>query len=198
MFKIESPVDEDKLEYKLIEKKYKINKERIITRPPLQAIILNFARKGGIDILYEKQKIPTFVGVSGKNHNNVVTEFEELKHILENIDSFILEESHDIQAVITCRIFGQLKPDSIFPHFATSEIKKFKDKFSKQFMMDNFTIKSETENEATLIHIAPLYRDRRYFYMQLVLNSSSLENIFNFVENYERYISDIIGIVNNG
>lgn len=198
LFKIENPVDEESLEHKLIEKKYKINKERIITRPPLQAVILNFARKANIDVLYEKRNIPTFVGVAGKNHNNVVTAFEELKHILESMDAFILEESSEIQAVITCRIFGQSRPENVFPHFATSEIKKFDDKLSKQFMMENFTIKSKTESDVTSIHIAPLYKDERYFYMQLALTSPSLENIFNFVEKHEKYISDIIGIVSNG
>ena len=198
LFKTENPIDEERLEQELIAIKYKVNKDRVITRPPLQAVILNFARKANIDIMYEKQKTPTFVGVLGKNYKNVITEFESLKHILEKMDNFILQETTGLQTVLSCRVFGGPKPDDVLPNFATTLTKKFNEKFTKNFLMDNFTLKSNSSEENTSIHVAPLYRDRRYFYMQLVLNSSSLEETIGFVEGHEKYINDIMDVLTNG
>ena len=197
LFKTENPIDEEKLEFRLIDKKYKINKDRIITRPPLQAVILNFARKGGIDIIYEKSNIPTFIGVMGKNHNNVVTEFEHIKHILEDIDEFILEESTGLETVLSCKVFGDPKPNLLLPLFAKDHIKKFDNKFGKNFVMDNFTLKHKNSKTLISIHIAPLYRDIRYFYIQLVLKDDSLEHVFDFVENHETYITDVMEIMSS-
>lgn len=195
LFNTKNPINEESLEEKLIQKKYKINKDRIITRPPLQAVILNFARKGGIDIIYEKTKLPTFIGVIGTNHTLIVREFEGLQHILEESDEFIVQQSTGIEAVITCKIFGDVKPDNTLPHFARNEIKKFNEKFNKKFIIDNFTLVDTNTDMFTSIHLAPLHSDTRFFFMQLALKDSSLEKIFEFIENHEKYISDIIGIM---
>ena len=193
MYNIKNPVDDQALEVRLINKKYKINKDRVITRPPLQAIILNFARKGGVDIIYEKNNIPTFLGVVGKDKELVIREFENLKFILEDIDKLLVEQAADIETVITFNVFDKrVKPDASLVHFASPQIKTFSEKFTADYVMDNFTLRSKDGHEPTTIHVAPLYRDKRFFYMQMFLRSQRLESVFEFVEAQETYINNIL------
>ena len=185
-------MDDSALEYRLIHKKYKINKDRVITRPPLQAIILNFARKGEVDIIYEKERIPTFLGVVGKKKELVTQEFENLKFILDDIDSLLIAQATDIEIVVTFNVFDKhVKPDTSLASFASPQIKEFSKKFQTDYILDNFTLRSK-DGDRTTIHMAPLYRDRRFFYMQLVLRSKSLEKIFKFIDMQETYINDIL------
>lgn len=198
LFNIQTPVDDATLEHALISKKYKVNKDRVITRPPLQAVILNFARKGDVDIIYEKEKIPTFLGVVGKNSEIVVREFESLKLILDGIDRLLVDQATGIEAVITSNIFDRhVKPDTNLVNFASSQTEEFSAKFQKKYFMDNFTLRSKDGDDVTTIHIAPLYRDIRFFYMQLVLRSDSLEKIFEFVSEQETYINSVLEILSN-
>ena len=196
LFNIRNPVDDNALEHRLIQQKYKINKDRVITRPPLQAIILNFARKGGVDIIYEKERIPTFLGVVGKNKDLVTQEFENLKFILEGIDSLLIDQSAGIEAVITFNVFDKhMRPDTSLADFASPQIKKFGEKFQTDYIMDSFTLRSKN-GDRTTIHMAPLYRDDRFFYMQMFLRSESLEKIFKFIDMQETYINYILEILN--
>ena len=193
MFNIKNPVDDHALELRLIDKKYKINKDRVITRPPLQAVILNFARKGGVDIIYEKNQLPTFLGVVGKNKELVIREFENLKFILEGIDNLLVEQAESIETVITFNVFDKYaKPDVSLAHFASPQIKMLSEKFTVDYVMDNFTLRSKDDHEPMTIHVAPLYRDKRFFYMQLFLRSKRLESVFEFVEEQETYINNIL------
>ena len=193
MFNIKNPVDDHALELRLIDKKYKINKDRVITRPPLQAVILNFARKGGVDIIYEKNQLPTFLGVVGKNKELVIREFENLKFILEGIDNLLVEQAESIETVITFNVFDKYaKPDVSLAHFASPQIKMLSEKFTVDYVMDNFTLRSKDDHESMTIHVAPLYRDKRFFYMQLFLRSKRLESVFEFVEEQETYINNIL------
>ena len=193
LFNIQNPITESDLEFRLIDKKYKINKDRVITRPPLQATILNFARKGNVDVIYEKEKPPTFIGIVGKNKDSVIQEFETLKFILEDIDPLLLEESTGIETVITFKVFDKhIKPNPYLMNFASSEVKKFNDKLSRKYTIDNLTLRSTYDDESTTIHISPLYRDPRFFYIQTFLRSTNLEKIFQFIEEQETYITNIL------
>ena len=196
MFNIKNPVDDSDLEHKLITKKYKINKDRVITRPPLQAVILNFARKGNVDIIYEKDKIPTFLGVVGKNKDLVMQEFENLQFILKEIDSLLIDQAKGVEAVITVNIFDKhVKPDVHLTRFALPQINNLSEKFTANFVMDNFTLRSKNDHHLTTVHIAPLYRDRRYFYMQLHVRTDNPEEVFRFVEKQETYIKYILAFL---
>ena len=196
LFNIKNPVDDHALELSLIDKKYKINKDRVITRPPLQAVILNFARKGGVDIIYEKNQLPTFLGVVGKNKELVIQEFENLKFILEDIDNLLVEQAASIETVITFNVFDKYaKPDTSLAHFASPQIKILSEKFTADYVMDNFTLRSKDGHEPMTIHVAPLYRDKRFFYMQLFLRSKRLESVFKFAEEQETYINNILGFL---
>lgn len=199
LFNTPNPINEENLEFKLINRNYKINKERVITRPPLQAVILNYARKNAIDIVYENEKRPTFIGVVGKKPDDIMVEFELLKNDLENIDFAALELNIGYEAIIWSRPYrsGQNAKD-ILKKFAKNDIKKFSKKFSKNFVMDNFTIKYMDDNNSFIsFHIAPYYVEPRSFYMQLAIRSLNLEDTFEFLEKYDKYISDLLDLLDN-
>lgn len=196
LFNIGSPVDDKDLEAQLIKQKYKINTTRQITRPPLQATILTFARKGDVDIIYAKDNLPTFLGVLGKRANTVVDEFEKLTFMLNEIDGLLTDQSVGIEAVLTLNVFDKhVKPDTSLAYFASPQVKKFSEQFQTDYVMDNFTLRSKHGEDNTTIHIAPLYRDRRFFYMQLLLRSNSTEKIFEFVEGQEKYIRNALSVL---
>lgn len=196
LFTIQTPVDDLVLEHKLIDKKYKVNKDRVIARPPLRATILTFARKGGVDIVYEKDKIPTFLGVVGKKKEDVIRECDGLKIMLDDIDRLLVDQALGIEAVITSTIFDKhVKPETSLENFASSQIKEFSEMFQAEYVMDNFTLRAKDDDGNTTIHIAPLYRDPRYFYIQLMLRSHDLEKVFKFVEEQETYINNVLGII---
>ena len=197
VFSITNPISDDLgLEHRLISKKYKINSERIITRPPLQAVILNLARKNNVHILYEKEKIPSFIGTSGNKKNVIVDAFEELTGLLKDMDEMIVKQKKHIEAVMTYNIMhDQINPKQHLFNFAKSQVNKISD--TGDYNMENFTLKSKKNGDDVSIHIAPLYRDTRYFYVQSLMWSNNIENIFKFVDEQETHITQILSKLDN-
>ena len=200
IFTIADPVPEDELEFRLKNKNYKINKERVISRPPLQAVILNFARKNDINIIYEKDKTPTYLGVKSKKINNVITEFEMLTGILRDINPSILDQSQLIESVITARVFlDKKKHDDYAKNLAKSDMKRFNDKFNANFVLDNFRMISQTndDSERYIIQLAPYYQDPRYTFVQTTLQTKNLETALEYLHKYDEYLNNVIEAMKN-
>lgn len=196
IFNIANPISDIKeLEQMLIDKKYKINNERLITRPPFQLVILNFARKGDINVMYEKEKIPSFIGVTGSNLQRAVSEFEQLTDGLNSIDSMIVEQKHYIEAVLTYEVLiKSITPYNNLSNFASQEINRL----TKNSHLENITITTKNNNDTTRLHIAPLYKDPKFFYIQSVMTSDNIENTISFVENQETVINNTLMKLGDG
>ena len=103
---------------------------------------------------------------------------------------------NNYETVITFNVFDKhVRPDNHLTRFALPQISNLSKEFDADYMMDSFTLRSKDENYPATIHIAPLYRDRRFFYMQLFLRSENLETIFKFVEGQETYIKQILAFL---
>lgn len=62
VFDIEEPVPERDLSQALQNKGYKIISDRVINHPPIRAVILNMATKNNVNITYQKESIPSYIG----------------------------------------------------------------------------------------------------------------------------------------
>ncbi len=201
IFSITDPVSEDELEFRLKSNNYKINKERVISRPPLQAVILNFARKNDINIIYEKDKIPTYLGVRSKKICSVIDEFEMLTGVLRDINTSILDQSNLIESVITARVFlDKKKHNDYAKNLAKDDMDRFNKKFNNTFVLDNFRVISQTEDDSSdqyIIHIAPYYQDTRYTFIQATLQTQDLETALEYLHKYEKYLNSVIEVIKN-
>ena len=201
IFSIKDPVSEEGLEFRLKNKHYKINKERVISRPPLQAVILNFARKTDTNIIYEKEKLPTYLGVKSNKICSVIDEFEMLTGVLRDIDPSILDQSTFMEAVITARVFlDKKKHNDYAKNLAKDDMIRFNKCFNQNFILDNFRIVSNNSDEHSdryTIQMAPYYQDPRYTFVGITLQTKNRETALEYLNKYDEYLDNAIKVMKN-
>ncbi len=195
IFPVTNPVNEESLQFRLIDKNYKINKTRTITKPPIQVSLLNFARKNDVNVIYEDKQIPTYLGVYATKINSVMQEFELLTNILKDIDNK-LEESKYIETVITARVFlGGDKSNEYLKSFDCENINKFSKMFGIDFSMNNFRIVNKTKDTTSSIHIAPYQENTGYLYIQIAIKNPDFGDSMKFVEKNEQYLNQVLSVM---
>lgn len=195
IFNTQNPIDEDDLSYQLLAKKFKINKERVISRPPLKAEILNFARKGDINIVYGNNTTPSYLGVFCKNQITCMNEFESLTDLLQKIDVTLIEQSDKIEVVLHGTMFLGVKGNSmtVLENFGLNNTKKISQKFSEKYTVDSFQL--STDNGTKSVHLAPYLTDKRFLYFQLVSHPINREDGDKFIQNHEKFLYDLIPLL---
>lgn len=196
IFTIQEPINENDLAFELTQKQFKINKNRIIIRPPLEATILNFARKANINIIYESKTTPTYLGVFCKDTITLANEFEKLSNLLNQMDESILLQSSHMEVVLHGRIFiNSMKSQNRLAEFGSEKIRNFSNKLKETYYLDNFKIISQNKIHKKSIHLAPYYADPRYLYFQLVLTSKNIEAVNLYIANHEKHLTDIFEVI---
>jgi len=199
-FSIQDPVDEKELEFRLQTDNYRINKERLISRPPLEVTVLNFARKSDINILYEQKTLPTYIGVKHKNPETALREFEKIRGYLHAINPSILEQSSGIECTLTSKCFLDGKKYTDFSEIFKGVNLNVFSKIDPTFRLETLRIqtkKSNADDDIHAISLAPYYVDQRYIYIQTRLITQELEKITKYLNSPETYIKQVVEAFTN-
>ena len=199
-FTIQNPVDEKELEFRLQTDNYRINKERLISRPPLEVTVLNFARKNDINILYEQKTLPTYIGVRHKKPDVALREFEKLRGYLHAIDPSILDQTSGIECTLTLKCFLNGKKYTDFSEIFKGVNMNVFSKIDPTFRLETLRIQTKKKNANDDIHaisLAPYYVDQRYIYIQTRFITNDLERTTIYLNSHETYIKQVVEAFTN-
>src|SRR6266511_2103530 len=125
IFDIEEPIPEGPLVAGLEKRGYAIIRERVISHPPIRAILLNIASKNNVKVTYQKETIPTYVGVAGKVRTEVLKQFDTLDNVLTEIDPTLHTRQTSTESIFSAKVFGRSSPSETISSFATESVSKF-------------------------------------------------------------------------
>jgi len=197
IFDIEEPIPEHELAAELTKRGYKVINDRVITHPPIRAVLLNLATINHVNISYQKESIPSYIGTSGKDKREVLKQFDILSSILMNIDPTVPSRYTAIEAVLSAKVFGKELPANSLPKFGAKDVSKFNSLFDRPFTTRSFTFHSadKTSESFYSLFFAPLNRSPRYYYVQLVIRDKDLKKVQNLSDKGEETIKDAIGLL---
>lgn len=199
-FSIKDPVNEDELGFKLTTDNYKINKERLISRPPLEVNVLNFARKNDIHILYDQKSIPSYIGVKHKKPDVALLEFEKLGGYLHEIDPSILDQVTNTNCTVTSKCFLDGKKYADFSELFKGVDMTVFSKINPNFRLDTLKIqtkKSNSDDDICAVSISPYYTDQRYIFLQTRIITHELTKIAIYLNSHETYIKQVVEAFTN-
>lgn len=194
IFDIEEPISEKDLVESLQKHNYKVINDRIISHPPIRAVILNIATKNSVNISYQKESIPSYIGAGGKDMKEVLNQFDVLNNLLTQLDPTLHGRHASTEMVLAVKVFGDSVPTDTIPTLARSDTSKFTKIFNEPLKTESITMSSKnvTSESFNSIHIAPLYRSPRYYYVQLVHREKDLTKVVEFSKRAEQIIKDAI------
>jgi hypothetical protein len=194
VFDVEDPIPEDDLTKALEERGFKVNKQRIITAPPIRAVLLNLATYKHTSVMYQKEGIPSFIGAAGKDKRQVLDTFDILQNILVNLDPTCLRRSSTIEMVSTTKVFGEKLPEEVIAMLASSKVPKFEPIFGSKMRMvtTSFASPIEPDKPEWFVRIEPLFRSPRYYFVQLVYRDHRLANVLDISQKGEDIIRDVV------
>jgi hypothetical protein len=197
IFDIEDPVPERTLTEALQRHQYKVINDRVISHPPIRAVILNLATKNNVNIVYQKESIPAYIGTAGRDMHEVFNQFDILNNILSQIDPTLHGRHVSTEMILSTKVFGDLLPNDTITKLAKSDNQKFSKLFGKPLQTLNITMQDDdrTSESYNSIHIAPLYRSPRYYFVQLVHRSKDLSEVVSFAKKGEQVIKDAVSIL---
>lgn len=181
VFDIEEPITEEKLAAGLEGKGFTVQKNRYISSSnmPVRITILNIANKGRISVLYQKDDTPTFIGLSGKDTNEVLKQFEVLGNLLQQLDPFLLQQKRYIEAVITAKVWTQSTPGKEIPKLGGDAIKKLADSSGTNLKLISAVISPEGSSslEGWQMKIEQLIRNPKYYFVQYIRRSIEKKDV---------------------
>ena len=195
IFDIEEPVPERELANALQERSFKVTHDRVITHPPIRAIILNIATKNNVNVIYQKESIPSYIGVAGRDKKEVIKQFELLNSILTNIDPTIQGRYIDIEMVISAKVFGNDLPYNTIGSLCSIDASRFDNLFQTPMKPFYITFESKESLPYYSLTLAPLARSPRYYYVQLVNRNKELAKVVEFSEQTEDIINGAIALL---
>lgn len=197
LFDIEDPVPENRLASELESRDFKVAKQRYIVAPPLKAVLLNLATYKGTSVMYQKDSIPSFIGVAGKDIVGVKDCFDTLREILNQIDSTVLIRSNGIEMVTTTKVFSRSIPSEVIPSLGSKKIEQLREVVGGNPAINNVEIVSKDGDKTWLITIAPLLRSPKYFWLRLTYQDlkPDMARVLDLAEQSENMIEKIIGTI---
>lgn len=197
IFDIEEPVVEKDLIQALEKHQYKVINDRVISHPPIRAVILNIATKNNVNITYQKESIPSYIGAAGKDMREVLNQFDILNNLLTQIDATLQGRHTSTEMILAAKVFGDTLPNDTIPIIASNDAPKFTKIFDEPLKTESITMSSKNINSESYnsIHIAPLYRSPRYYYVRLVHREKELNKVVDFSKRAEQIIKDTISLM---
>lgn len=197
VFDIEEPIPERDLSQALQNHGYKIISDRVINHPPIRAVILNMATKNNVNVTYQKESIPSYIGVTGKDKREVLNQFDILNNILIQLDPTINGRQTSTEMLMAAKVFGKSIPTETLANTATSDASKFNKVFGVPMKTStiSYSHADKTSEAYTSVTFAPLYRSPRYYWVQLVHRNKDLTNVTKFANNGEQFIKEAISIL---
>ena len=203
LFDIDEPVPENILTDILSARHYKIVNQRVIDHPPIRATIINLAAINHVNIMYQKDSIPSYIGVSGKDKREVLKQFDTLSSILTEVDPTVQQRYTMIEVVLIAKVWGRDLPEKSIPKFAFKDSSLFNKIFGEELPMKmwSFVLQNYNAKEVDVgysIIFSPLLRSRRYYYVQLVCRTKDMLKAEEFAKNGEQIIKDAVSILEQG
>jgi len=197
LFDIEEPIPEKDLVESLQKHGYNVINDRVISHPPIRAVILNIATKNNVNITYQKESIPSYIGAAGKDMKEVLKQFDILNNILTQIDPTLHGRHTSTEMIAIAKVFGDSFPTETLPLIASNDASKFTKLFNEPLKTESITMSSRNVTSETFnsLHIAPLYRSLRYYFVQLVHREKELSKVVEFSKQTEQIIKDSVTIL---
>ncbi len=197
LFDIEDPIPESRLANELESQDFKVVRQRYIVAPPLRAVLLNMASHRGTSVIYQKETIPAFIGVAGKDVLEVKKSFDKLQHVLGRIDSTILDRSTGVEMVTTTKVFSRKLPEETIPSLASRKIDLFQNLIGGTPKLFTAQVASEAEDKRWFVRIEPLLRSPKYYFITLTYQDSKpdMAKVIDLADRSEKMIEQIIDIV---
>lgn len=200
IFDIEDPIPEKNLTEELQSRQFRIVNDRIISHPPIRAIILTLATKNNVNVIYQKESIPSFIGTSGKDMREVLNQFDVLNNILTKIDATLHGRHTSTEMILQAKVFGEFIPSEIIPKVITTGDSRFNKIFGDPLTTQSITMHTDARKSESYdsIHIAPLARSPRYYFVQLVHRDKDLTKVVEFAKQGEQLIKEAITLLEEG
>jgi len=197
IFDIEEPIPENELANTLQSRGYKVINDRVIMHPPIRAVMLNMAQKNNVNIIYQKETIPSYIGTSGRDQREVLKQFDILNSILTELDPTLHGRHTSTEMVMSAKVWGKFLPSQTLPSLAAKDTSKFSKLFEHPVKTTSITmVGSDSKSESHYsISFSPLYRSKRYYYVQLVNRDKDLKKVLEFADKGQEVISDAISIL---
>lgn len=199
VFDIEEPIPEDKLSKGLEERGFSVQKNRYISSPnlPIRITILNIANKGKISVMYQKDSIPSFLGISGKDTNEVLKQFEVLENLLQYTDPFILQQKKSIEAVVTAKLWSDKIPANEIPKMGGGVVKTFGSALGANMRLISGVIAPESnkEDEGWWLRIEQLAGNPKYYFIQYVRRGLDKKQILSDSYASGEFIVNVIDLL---
>lgn len=194
IFDIEEPIPEHELAAKLTQRGYKVINDRVITHPPIRAVLLNLATIKHVTVTYQKESIPSYIGTAGKDKREVLKQFDNLTSIIMEVDPSVSGRYTSIESVLSTKVFGRTLPVKSLLKFGAKDVSKFNKLLDRPLTTRSFVLNSSDKNSESYysLSFSPLNRSPRYYYVQLVIRDKELKKVQDFSNKGEEIIKDAI------